>query len=342
MRIGLLTGGGDCPGLNAAIRAVVRVAQDSGDQVLGFRHGWRGVVEGESTPLTTQQTKGILQSGGTILRTARYHPYEHEGATEAVRATFERERLDCFVVLGGDGTLGAAALLTETGVRIVGIPKTIDNDVLGTERCIGFATAVATAAEAVDRVHTTGESHDRLMVVEVMGRSTGWLAVFSGIAAGADAICIPEQTTSLDSLSAAFRSRHEAGSTSSVVVVAEGAAIAGAEDDAGGTKGAIVARGLERRTGFEVRLTILGHVQRGGEPTALDRLLATAFGVAAIDAVHDGCTATLLAAIGEETVRVPLGKVRPGWRPVPPSMLALAKRMSVPREVPQALGCRAP
>lgn len=329
MRIGLLTGGGDCPGLNAVIRSVVRVAQESGDQVVGFRHGWRGVVEGDGTPLTTQKTEGILQWGGTILRTARYHPDEHEGATEAVRATFERERLDCFVVLGGDGTLSAAALLAETGLPIVGIPKTIDNDVPETGRCIGFATAVATAAGAVDRVHTTGESHDRLMVVEVMGRSTGWLAVFSGIAAGADALCIPEETTSLDDLAAALRSRHDAGSTSSVVVVAEGATFEEAEDEATGSKGAIVAAGLERRTGFEVRLTILGYIQRGGQPVAADRLLATTFGVAAIDAVHEGFTATLVAVAGEETVRVPLGKVLSGQRPIPPAMLAVAKRMTV-------------
>ena len=329
MRIGLLTGGGDCPGLNAAIRAVVRVAQDSGDQVVGFRHGWRGVVEGDGAPLTSQQTEGILQTGGTILRTARYHPDRHEGASEAVCETFERERLDCFVVIGGDGTLSAAAMLADAGLPIVGIPKTIDNDVPGTELCIGFSTAVATAAEAIDRVQTTGESHDRLMVVEVMGRSTGWLAVFSGIAAGADAICIPEEPTCLGDLEAALRSRHDAGSTSSVVVVAEGATVDGGGAEGQGTIGARIADDLARRTGFEVRLTVLGHVQRGGPPIASDRLLATAFGVAAVDAVHDGCNATLVAAAGEETVRVPLGKVRTGQRPVPPAMRAVAKRMTV-------------
>jgi len=331
VRIGLLTGGGDCPGLNAAIRAVARIGRESGDEVIGFRHGWRGVVEGECAALTSQETKGILQSGGTILRTARYHPDEHEGASEAVEATFARERLDCLIVVGGDGTLGAAALLAVRGIPIVGIPKTIDNDVRGTERCIGFATAVATAAEAVDRVHTTGESHDRLMVVEVMGRATGWLAVCSGVAAGADAICIPEETTSLDDLASALRRRHDAGSSSSVVVVAEGARIADADAEAVGTTGGVVADALRRRTGFEVRLTILGHIQRGGSPVAADRLLATALGVAAVDAVHDGCTGTLMAVAGEDTVRIPLGAVRSGPRPVPPTMLAVARRMMVRR-----------
>ncbi len=329
MRIGLLTGGGDCPGLNAAIRAVVRVSEVTGDEVVGFRHGWRGVVEGDGVALTTRQTRGILQSGGTILRTARYHPHRHAGAMEAVAATFARERLDAFVVLGGDGTLGAGARVAEAGMAVVGIPKTIDNDVAGTEACIGFATAVDTAAEAIDRVQTTGESHDRLMVVEVMGRTTGWLAVVAGTAAGADAVCIPEEPTRLDDLAAALERRHAAGSSSSVVVVAEGATVVDADRDPATSMGAVVAEGLARRTGFEVRLTILGHVQRGGAPNAADRVLATSLGVAAADAVRAGCTDVLVAAVGEGTVRVPLETVCGGRRPVPTALLSLARRMTV-------------
>ncbi len=223
MRIGLLTGGGDCPGLDAAIRAVVRVGEGAGDEIIGFRHGWRGVVDGETWPLTTQETKGILQQGGTILGTARYHPDEHEGGVHDVLATIDRARIDVLVVIGGDGTLGCAHQLALSGIPVVGIPKTIDNDVPGTNRCIGFDTAAAIATEAVDRLHTTGESHDRLMVVEVMGRTTGWLAVSAGIAGGADAICMPEEPTDLDGLAKAIRRRHDRGSSSSVVVVAEGA-----------------------------------------------------------------------------------------------------------------------
>ena len=203
MRIGLLTGGGDCAGLNAAIRAAVRAGSSYGDDFVGFHHGWRGVVEDESSSLTTTDTKGILQSGGTILRTAGFHPHEHEGGVAAVLRTVERHQLDALIVIGGDGTLNSANHLAELGVPIVGIAKTIDNDVEGTSHCIGFDTAVATAVEAVDRLQTTGESHDRLMVVEVMGRTVGWLAVCTGIAGGADALCLPELPTDFDEPSCA-------------------------------------------------------------------------------------------------------------------------------------------
>ncbi|MGC8463505.1 MAG: 6-phosphofructokinase, partial [Acidimicrobiales bacterium] len=225
MRVGLLTGGGDCPGLNAAIRAVVRAATQSGDEVVGFHHGWRGVVDDEASLLSWETTRGILGSGGTVLRTARYHPHEHVGGLDAVVRTVRHEQLDALVVVGGDGTLGAAARVASCGVPVVGIPKTIDNDVPGTTRCIGFDTAVAIAAEAVDRLETTGESHDRLMVAEVMGRTTGWLAVEAGIAGGANAVCLPEVPTDLDTLAAAIVDRHDTGTSSSVVVVAEGAAL---------------------------------------------------------------------------------------------------------------------
>ena len=326
MRIGLLTGGGDCPGLNAAIRAVVRVAENDGDEVIGFHHGWRGVVEGDAATLTVADTKGLLQSGGTILRTALYHPDAHEGGTDAVLTTFQRERLDAFVVIGGDGTLGAALRLAGLGVPVVGIAKTIDNDVRGTQRCIGFDTAVATAAEAIDRVQTTGESQDRLMVVEVMGRTSGWLAVCAGIAAGADALCLPEEPVDLEDLSKAIRRRHDAGSTSSVVVVAEGASISSPSE---GSAGARVAAGLSERTGYETRLTVLGHVQRGGPPIASDRLLASNCGVAAMRAVHLGAFSTLVSASDNATELVPLSLVAPGPRPVPEHLLAVARELTL-------------
>lgn len=326
MRIGLLTGGGDCPGLNAAIRAVVACAASDGDEVIGFHHGWRGVAEGEGATLTEADTKGLLQTGGTILRTALYHPEKHEGGTEAVLATFGRERLDAFVVIGGDGTLGAALKLTELGVPLVGIAKTIDNDVSGTHRCIGFDTAVATAAEAIDRVQTTGESHDRLMVVEVMGRTSGWLAVCAGIAAGANALFLPEESVDLDQLAKAIRQRHDAGSTSSVVVVAEGAL---RDEPHEGLAGSRVANALAERTGYETRLTVLGHIQRGGPPIASDRLLASNCGVAAMQAIHSGAFATLVDASDITTELVPLSVVTSGPRPVPPALLEVARKLTV-------------
>lgn len=329
MRIGLLTGGGDCPGLNAAIRAVVRVGGVGGDEILGFHHGWRGVVEGDAELLTPRATKGILQSGGTILRTARFHPDEREGGVGAVLLTVARERLDALIVIGGDGTLSTARRLSEVGVPAVGIPKTIDNDVSGTTRCIGFDTAVATAADAIDRVHTTGESHDRLMVVEVMGRTTGWLAVSAGIAGGADAICLPERPVDLDQLAKALRARHDAGSSSSVVVVAEGARFRSAAPTSGASTGALVADELAQRTGYETRLTVLGHVQRGGPPTATDRVLATAFGVAAVDAARGGSFGSMVS-VRDDVVRLAsLVAVAAGPRPVPGPLLDLADRLTV-------------
>jgi 6-phosphofructokinase 1 len=326
MRIGVLTGGGDCPGLNAAIRAIVMCAENSDDEVIGFHHGWRGVAEGDGALLTEADTKGILQTGGTILRTALYHPDRHEGGTEAVLSTFKRERLDAFIVIGGDGTLGAALKLSQRGVPLVGIAKTIDHDVSGTHRCIGFDTAVATAAEAIDRVQTTGESHDRLMVVEVMGRTSGWLAVCAGLAAGANALCLPEIPVDLDQLAKAITQRHDAGSTSSVVVVAEGALDG---ETNGRSAGAVVADGLCERTGYDTRLTVLGHIQRGGPPIPSDRLLASNCGVAAMQAVHAGSFATLVDADDTTTKLVPLNFVALGPRPVPAELLAIARELTV-------------
>lgn len=329
MRVGLLTGGGDCPGLNAAIRAVVRVATRDGNEVVGFHHGWRGVVDGEASLLSWETTRGILGSGGTVLRTARYHPHEHVGGLDAVVRTVRHERLDALVIVGGDGTLGAAARVADRGVPVVGIPKTIDNDVPGTTRCIGFDTAVGIAAEAVDRLETTGESHDRLMVAEVMGRTTGWLAVEAGIAGGANAVCLPEVPTDLDALAAAIVDRHDTGTSSSVVVVAEGAALVVDGEPVIGGRGAAVAEALAKRTGFETRLTVLGHVQRGGPPSAYDRFLATQYGVAAVAAVHAGTACHLLSVGAEGTELVPLGVTSTGPRRVPRSLLDLVDQMTI-------------
>lgn len=342
MRIGLLTGGGDCPGLNAAIRAVVRTADAEGDEVIGFHHGWRGVVDGEGSVLTPRDTRGILQSGGTVLGTARYHPDEQEGGLAGVRRTVRSDRLDTLVVLGGDGTLGASVIVAETGIAVIGVPKTIDNDVRGTERCIGFDTAVGTASEAIDRVHTTAESHDRLMVVEVMGRSAGWLAVHAGVAAGADVICVPEDPVPAADLAEALRRRHDAGATSSVVVVAEGAVVDGLSPTAAPATsiGALLARELEATTGFETRLTVLGHIQRGGTPSAGDRWLATQLGIEAVDAARAGCGRTLVALDADRPVRRPLDVVAGGPRLVPPQVLAMARRLTVELDGRAALGDR--
>lgn len=329
MRIGLFTGGGDCPGLNAAIRAVVRVATSADDEVIGFHHGWLGVTEGEASVLTVADTKGLLRVGGTILRTARYHPNEHEGGVHAVLTSVEQQHLDAIIVIGGDGTLGSANYFAQLGLPIVGIAKTIDNDVSGTDRCIGFETAVATAAEAINRVQTTGESHDRLMVVEVMGRTTGWLAVCAGSASGADALCLPEEPTDLDRLAKVIERRHSSGSSSSIVVVAEGARFTHLGDQSSSSAGSFVASQLAERTGYETRLTVLGHIQRGGTPIPSDRLLATICGEAAVEAVHAKNFGTLVS-VSDVTARLrALNVVANGARPVPDSLLEMARKLTL-------------
>lgn len=334
MRIGLLTGGGDCPGLNAAIRAVVRAAERThDDRVIGFHHGWRGVAEGDGFPLDSAMTRGIIGQGGTILGTARYHPHEHPGALDRVVRTTRQAGLDAFVVLGGDGTLDAARFVAAEGIPIVGIPKTIDNDVQGTRTCLGFDTAVATVTEAIDRVRTTGESHDRAMVVEVMGRGAGWLAVHAGLAGGADIILVPELEVDLAATVECLRRRHEQGSMYSIVVVAEGARLRrGDHPSAEGlpeaedppSPGRLVASAIARGTGYETRLTVLGHVQRGGPASAADRFLGTRLGVGAVAAVHDGATATLVAVGADGPLRtVDLDVVAKGPRSVPDGLLSV-------------------
>ncbi|HET9722918.1 MAG TPA: ATP-dependent 6-phosphofructokinase [Actinomycetota bacterium] len=330
-RIGILTGGGDCPGLNAAIRAVVRKAIGvHGYAVLGFEDGWRGVTDGVFRELTAQSVQGILHRGGTILGSSGANPYL-EGKEEALRAAFGDLGLDGVVAIGGDGTLRTAARLADEGFPVVGIPKTIDNDLAGTDTCIGFATAVQVATDAIDRLHTTAESHNRLMLVEVMGRSAGWIAIEAGIAGGADAVLIPERPFDLDEIGRRLRRRHLHGHSFSIVVVAEGASPVDGTipmpeyplDERGYVRFGGIANHirpeLERRTGYETRVTVLGHVQRGGSPVASDRVLATRYGQAAIDLAAAGRWGRMVATRGGDLTDVPLSEA--------------AKTRSVPEEL---------
>jgi phosphofructokinase-like protein len=316
-RFGILTGGGDCPGLNAVIRGVVRAGVNRhGHELVGFRYGWAGVLEAETIDLTPQSTAGILHRGGTILGSSRTNPYR-DGAdgTALVRATMEQLGLDGLIPIGGEDTLGVAGRLSADGVPVVGVPKTIDNDLAGTDVTFGFHTAVQIATDAIDRLHTTAESHNRVMVVEVMGRHAGWIAAYSGIAGGADVILVPERPFALEEVCDSLQRRHATGRTFSIVVVSEGATVrdgaglstAGAKTDAFGHArlggiGVELEREIEERTGYETRVTILGHVQRGGTPTAYDRVLATRFGVRAVEAADAGDFGTMVALSGTDIV----------------------------------------
>ncbi|HEY1688948.1 MAG TPA: ATP-dependent 6-phosphofructokinase [Solirubrobacteraceae bacterium] len=320
MRVGLLTGGGDCPGLNAAIRGVVRRGLvDGGHSFCGFRHGWAGVLARETVELTLESTSGILPRGGTILGTSRTNPLAEPDGLARVREAFAGERLDGLVAIGGEDTLGVALRLAEAGLPVVGIPKTVDNDLAGTDFTFGFHTAVQIATDAIDRLHTTAESHNRVMVVEVMGRNAGWIAAYAGLAGGADAILVPERPFDVEAVCDSLRRRHDRGRTFSIVVVAEGAssrdgAIGQAEEQRRDAFGHIrlggvgvgLAEEIERRTRFETRATILGHVQRGGTPSAYDRVLATRFGVAAMDAVAGGRFGQMVALQATAMRELPL------------------------------------
>ena len=320
MRVGILTGGGDCPGLNAVIRAVVRKGERHyGDDLVGFVDGWKGVIDGQSVPLDVAAMRGTLPRGGTVLGTSRTNPFKVEGGVERALASLADAGIDALVAIGGEDTLGVAHRLhAEHGVALVGVPKTIDNDLSATEVTFGFNTAVQIATDAIDRLHTTAESHDRVMVVEVMGRHAGHIATYAGIAGGAAEILVPEEEFDIDEVCGALTRRHEKGRYASIVVVAEGAqpkegslTLKDAEVDQfghvklGGIAN-LLAEEIEARTGFETRVTILGHVQRGGTPTAFDRVLSTRFGIAAIDAVHDGAFGHMVAVRADRIVRVPL------------------------------------
>jgi 6-phosphofructokinase 1 len=335
MRIGVLTGGGDCPGLNAVIRAVARHAWPRGHEVIGVREGWRGMVEGIFQPLGQQETSGLLPRGGTIIGTSRTNPFKVDGGVDGVKRSFEQ--LDALVAIGGEDTLGVAArLYRELRLPVVGVPKTIDNDLSGTDYTFGFDTAVAICTEAIDRLHTTAESHNRVMVVEVMGRHAGWIAVMSGIAGGADVILIPERPVDVDDVCTEIRRRHERGKNFSIVVVSEGCELPGAEDkgevDQFGHKllakrgvGEAIGEQIEQRTGFETRVTVLGHVQRGGSPTPRDRVLATRFGLKAAELVEAGEFGQMAALRGDDVIAVSLEEATAALKTVPDDWYEVAR-----------------
>jgi ATP-dependent phosphofructokinase / diphosphate-dependent phosphofructokinase len=330
VRIGVLTGGGDCPGLNAVIRAIVRKGIDSyGDSLVGFRDGWRGVLEDSSDELTIESTRGILPRGGTILGSSRTNPYKRDDGVERVAETLAKHELDGLIAIGGEDTLGAGNRLHVDGINVIGVPKTIDNDLGATEVTFGFDTALHVATEAIDRLHTTAESHNRILVVEVMGRQAGWIALHSGIAGGADVILIPEIPFDIDEVCRLIRRRHERGRYFSIVVAAEGAVpkegtmtlVTGELDEFGhprlGGIGQRLEQEIEQRTGYETRATVLGHVQRGGTPTPFDRVLATRFGLAAIDAAHDRDWGMMTALRATAIERVALSEAVKQLRTVP-------------------------
>ncbi|HEX8854025.1 MAG TPA: 6-phosphofructokinase [Thermoleophilaceae bacterium] len=317
--MGVLTGGGDCPGLNAVIRAIVRKGIDHyGHEVVGFRDGWRGPIEGDAEELTIESVRGILPRGGTILGSSRTNPFKRDDGVDRIRENLTAERLDGLIAIGGEDTLGAAAKLHAAGLPVLGVPKTIDNDLGATDMTFGFDTAVQVATEAIDRLHTTAESHHRNLVVEVMGRHAGWIALYSGLAGGADVILIPEKPFDIERVCGLIRRRHARGRYFAIVVVAEGAVpIEGTMEQLGGELdefghmrlggiGQRLEHEIENRTGFETRTTVLGHIQRGGTPTAFDRVLATRFGVAAIDAATDGAWGMMPALRSTKIELVPL------------------------------------
>jgi len=339
VRYGILTGGGDCPGLNAVIRAVVRRAEHHhGDQVVGFRDGWQGVLDDDFEPLTIERCRGILPRGGSILGMSRLTPYQVDGGLERVKATMARLVLDGMIVVGGNGSLAIAHRLNEDGIPCVGVPKTIDNDVAGTDLTFGFDTALHVATEAIDRLHTTAEAHDRILVVEVMGRDVGHIALRAGIAGGAAMTLIPEVPFDLGAICAALKRRHDSGPYASIVVVAEGAnAVPGTwemptyEVDRFGHRrlggiGAAVATEIEARTGIETRVTVLGYVQRGGTPTAFDRVLATRFGIAAADLAHEAAWDQMVTYRSDSIGRIPLGDIAGEIKTVSPELIEVAEQ----------------
>jgi 6-phosphofructokinase 1 len=342
-KVGVLTGGGDCPGLNAVIRAVARRSLTRGHTIVGVREGWRGLVDGRFMELGPREISGLLPRGGTILGTTRTNPHKTDGGVEKVLENFRAQSLDALVAIGGEDTLGVASrLFAEHDLPVVGVPKTIDNDLAATDYTFGFDTAVFIATEAIDRLHTTAESHNRVMVVEVMGRHTGWIAVMSGIAGGADVILIPEQPVTVEDACEDLRRRHERGKDFSIVVVSEGYELTYASgekrqvaQEAPGTDqfghvrlggvGEQLAREIEERTGFECRVTVLGHVQRGGSPTPRDRVLATRYGLKAADLVEEGRFGTMAALQGDDIVAVPLADAVAELKTVPPQWFEVAK-----------------
>jgi ATP-dependent phosphofructokinase / diphosphate-dependent phosphofructokinase len=339
MKIGMLTGGGDCPGLNAVIRAAVRKGVfHYHDEFVGFVEGWRGVLEDVTMRLDLDSVSGILPRGGTILRSSRTNPSKHNGGIAKCQEVIKKHGVDALIVLGGDDTQSVSLQLHKAGMPVIGVPKTIDNDLMGTDVCFGFDTAVTIATEAIDRLHSTAEAHNRVIVVEVMGRDSGWIAMYSGIAGGADVILVPEKPIDLQQVAETLKLRHARGKFFSIVVVAEGVVLPELEhgqhtefaqkDEFGhvrlGGIGNVVSKEIERRTGFESRAVVLGHIQRGGSPTPFDRVLATRYGTGAIDAVHQGAFGSLIAMRNSQIGPVPLESSLGATRYVDEDLLRVA------------------
>ena len=336
-RISILTGGGDCPGLNSVIRAVVHKASNEGYEVMGIKNGWKGLIEKDAESLDINSVSGILPKGGTILGTSRTNPYKKEGGIQQVISNYKALNLDALIAVGGEDTLGVATKLAREGLNVVGVPKTIDNDLSATDYTFGFDTAVNTATECIDRLHTTAESHQRIIVVEVMGRHAGWIALESGIAGGADVILIPEFPIDMDEVCGLIRKRHSRGKTFSIVVVAEGAQFKKGSvilqeqklDEFGhvrlGGIGEEVAREIEKRTGYETRVSVLGHIQRGGTPSAFDRVLGTRFGVKAVELVKEKKFGQMVALSGNKIISVPLESATRTLKTVDPEYYEIAK-----------------
>jgi len=337
-RIGILTGGGDCPGLNPVIRAVVRKGFNEGFEIIGIKNGWKGLIENDTVKLDLAAVSGILPKGGTILGTSRTNPYKKEAGVEKVKGNFKKLSLDALVVVGGEDTLGVAAKLIKDGIsNIVGVPKTIDNDLSCTDYTFGFDTALNTATECIDKLHTTAESHHRIIVVEVMGRHAGWIALESGIAGGADIILIPEIAIDIEEVCELIKKRHNRGKTFSIVVVAEGAKFKEGTmitqeeklDEFGhvrlGGIGETIGSEIEKRTGYETRVSVLGHIQRGGTPTAFDRILGTRFGVKAVELIKNRQFGKMVALIGNKIIDVPIEEAVKSLKTVDSDFYEIAK-----------------
>jgi phosphofructokinase-like protein len=343
-KIAVMTGGGDCPGLNAVIRSVVLTAARHDIKTLGIHNGWQGLIEGDLAVLNTASVSGILSLGGTILGTSRTDPLKNPDDLGKIRKTMKTSGIDALVVIGGDGTLSAASDIASAGVPLAGIPKTIDNDIYGTDSSVGFDTAVSIVTEMIDRLHTTAESHHRIMVVEVMGRNAGWIAVMAGIAGGADMVLVPEVRFTMGEVCRELKARYMAGKKYSIVVVAEGIHhedITKSEvpecdrDECGHEKfvgaGNLIGKEIENRLGIETRVTVIGHVQRGGTPTAFDRILGTRFGAAAVEQLAEGNTGFMVALQGSRIGTIPLKEVASRIKQVSPALCHLAKHKNEQR-----------
>jgi phosphofructokinase-like protein len=340
LKIGILNGGGDCAGLNAVTRAVVRKSEQLGYEVIGIKHGWAGLLDISTKPLSWNDVSEIIKVGGTILHTTRTNPFSRKDGDQTVLKNVKKIGLDAIIVVGGEDTLSVAAKLAQKGLRVVAVPKTIDNDIVGTDVTFGFDTAVNVTVDAIDRIQTTGESHDRIMIVEVMGRHAGWIAAYAGLASGANLILVPEVPFDLQEVSDFLKKRHESGATASVVVVGEGCSLKGSTsgdstkiDEFGharlGGIGEILAKEIEKRTGIETRAVVLGHVVRGGAPSAYDRILATRLGVAAMQAVNDGEFGVMVCLRKNMLTRVPLSEILGKMRGVNKETITLAKDFSI-------------